>query len=276
MPQSPQTVARLASRLGEFRETLSPEELQNWQLMLSAMVGDMAEEWRPPSKEPERQTFHLMVKAIGEIYPGGAVRVETPPLIRNHFDDLRKEAAAHRPTALRHRSSSVGDTGPLAARLNNDAELRDFLARLVGVPLIAGRSSHYFYYDTPGDYLMPHADPINSSGVIYLVNLEHDVAAGGHRLSGSALRVYQPDGRFVRFPMKPGEGVVMLGGGTVHAREVVQNGERVVNMSLGYGYASELPSSLSLPRTEDFNALLDMDRVMTAGPPMSPMETGDA
>jgi hypothetical protein len=238
-------VAKLNATLEGFRDRLTPEELQNWHLMLSAMVGDMADRYLPPTDEGDRQAWLTLVRAIAQIYPGGVVPVPAHRAIAARLDELRAESLECAERALRHGSSGVAETGPVAAELNSHPEVADYLESIVGVPLMAGRSSHYFFYDRPGDYLMPHADPINSSGVIYLVNLEHswtDAPSGSG--PGSALIVYRPDGSIGRFAMGPGDGLVILGGGTVHARETVRPGERVVNVSLGYAYAQRPPSDL--------------------------------
>lgn len=236
--------AKLVSRLVEFRSTLSAAELQNWHLMLSAMVGQMADRHQPPASPSDEHAWRLMVGAISDTYPGGARRLGRVGPLAEALDDLVVEALEMTESQIRLGDATSGtvESGVLATAVAHDPRLQAELVRQAGVPLGPPASVSYFYYHRPGDYLLPHADPIVSSGVICLTNLVHTARTDG--LPPSALVVYHPLGGQERFELAPGESLMMYGGGTVHSREPIGRGETVINVSIGFPYVDALPAAL--------------------------------
>ncbi|MGH3905398.1 MAG: hypothetical protein ACRDTE_14595 [Pseudonocardiaceae bacterium] len=249
---TPSAAARLVSRFSDFRSGLNSEELQNWHILLSAMVGEMAERDRPPSSEPRAAVWQTMVRTISEIYPGGALRLGCLEPLRDDLDRLAAEASELIDTQVRFgdKISGTVESGTLATSVAGDPRLRAELVRQAGVPLSPPTSVCYFYYHRPGDYLLPHADPIVSSGVICLTNLVHTPRTDGD--PPSALVVHDPRRGPIRHELSPGQSLMMFGGGTVHAREPIGPGETIINLSVGFSYAEAMPESLwNRPSQED-------------------------
>jgi hypothetical protein len=241
---SPTAAAKLVSRFADFRGRLSTEELQNWHLMLSAMVGEMADQHRPPASASAARSWRMMVGAICETYPGGARRLGRLGPLNAALTELAAEAVELTDSQIRLGDATSGtvESGVLATNVAHDPRLQGELIRQAGVPLGPPASVSYFYYHRPGDFLLPHADPIVSSGVICLTTLVHTPRSDGGR--PSALVVYGPDGAGERFELAPGESVMMLGGGTVHAREPIGPGETVINLSVGFPFRDVHPAAI--------------------------------
>lgn len=235
---------RLVSRFSEFRNRLTTEELQNWHLILSAIVSEMADEYRPPSSPSLAQVWQLMVQAISDTYPGGVIRLGRLAPLCAAMDDLVAEATEMIEEQVRvcGATSGIVESGPLATRVALHPLLRDELSKHAGISLLPPVTVSYFYYHQPGDYLFPHADPITTSGVICLTNLVYTERIDGNR--PSALIVYRPDGHRQRLELIPGESLMLFGGGTVHARETIGPGEIVINLSVGFAYRDRLPPAL--------------------------------
>lgn len=236
--------AKLVSRFADFRGRLTAEELQNWHLMLSAMVGEMADQHRPPPAESAARAWRMMVGAISETYPGGVRRLGGLGPLSAALDDLATEALEMTESQIRLGDATSGtvESGVLATQVAYDPRLQDELTRQAGVPLGPPASVSYFYYHRPGDYLLPHADPIVSSGVICLTTLVHTARTDGR--PPSALVVYGPDGDGERFELAPGESLMMFGGGTVHSREPIGPDETVINLSVGFPYRDVHPAAM--------------------------------
>lgn len=244
MTSSPSPAARLVSRFAEFRSVLTEEELQNWHLLLSAMVGKTAERHLPPSSEPEASSWWTMVAMICDLYPGGVRRLPVLDPVRESFADLAAEATDLMDTQVRFgdKISGTVESGMLATAVAQDPRIHAEMERQAGVRLGPVASVSYFYYHRPGDYLLPHADPIVSSGLICLTTLVHTPRSDGG--PPSALLAHGPSRVSERFELAPGQSVMFFGGGTVHSREPIGPDEVVINLSIGFPYAEDRPAPL--------------------------------
>lgn len=241
---TPSGAAKLVSRFSHFRSGLDAQELQNWHLLLSAMVGEIAERHRPPSSGPDAAVWQTMVQAISEIYPGGVLRLGPVGPLVEELDQLATEASELIDSQVRFgdKISGTVESGLLATSVANDPRLHAELARYAGVALSPPASVSYFYYHQPGDYLLPHADPVVSSGVLCLTNLVATPRIDGQ--PPSALVVHDPQRGPIRYELSPGQSLMMFGGGTVHSREPIGPGEMIINLSIGFAYADSMPEPL--------------------------------
>lgn len=141
----------------------------------------MAELDRPPSSEPDAAVWQTMIRTISEIYPGGVLRLGPLGPLVEELDRLATEASELIDAQVRfgNKISGTVESGMLATSVANDPRLHAELARHAGVALSPPASVSYFHYHQPGDYLLPHADPIVSSGVLCLTNLDYTPRTGG-------------------------------------------------------------------------------------------------
>lgn len=234
----------LEEALRNFGSGLDDAERHNWQLMLSAMIGEFGRKHGPkgPTADAERATWRSLVKAAASLYPGGARAATTPRFVTDLLPELASEAENLESGAERLGPSEFLGSGPIAARMSRDPRLTAGISREVGADVGPVRSCHYFYYNREGDHLLPHIDSASSSGVIFLLALRHVPPVDGG--PGSALVVHTPQGEAKRFPLRAGESILLLGAGTVHEREPLGPGEKITLLSIGHAFGPHPPEPL--------------------------------
>ena len=80
-----------------------------------------------------------------------------------------------------------------------------------------------------GDYFWPHTDSVLVHANVFIC-LEHHMPAGASR--PSAFVAFRANGRTERFELSPGDAIAAHTQGCVHAREPLQEGERVTLLAI--------------------------------------------
>jgi len=110
--------------------------------------------------------------------------------------------------------------------------LTNYVKEALGKEVVANGIGSYLYYEEPGDGIPAHVDS-DIFSINCIIGLSHKTKEGVDRQS--ALVVYSNKGVPTRIILEPGELVLLLAGGSVHAREPVVDGEKVSIITIGFG-----------------------------------------
>jgi hypothetical protein len=226
--------ARLAEKLIELNETLTPLESFNMNLLMSVAVGGIAPFGGVPTEGIRAEAWETGLRVLAHMRPRGLRFVGNAPFLTPELlATLQAEAREQETISHRTGPHELSPGGEHAVRLSSAPEVLDFMSKEVGHPMFPTEIGTYLYYTKPGDHLYPHVDTeVFAANLIIM--LEHEVPAGMSHEEGSALIVYEPDKGERRIPLRVGESAVLLASGTVHGREALKEGERVTIATIGF------------------------------------------
>lgn len=178
-----------------------------------------------PEQTVPRAAWRVVVHVLAEVHPSKVRRLDLSWIDRKHFATLVREA---RVTFL------AGPTGgerpgPSGRRLAVDPRLVDTVRRAMMTSVEPAYIAQYVFYSRTGDYFWPHTDSLRVFVNVFIC-LEHVVPEG--QATCSAFLGYHEDGSIERFELQAGDAIAAHTQGLVHARDPVQEGERVTLLAI--------------------------------------------
>ena len=194
--------------------------------LLSYAPSILGIECQVPADALRRTAWTTVIRVMGAVQASRVARVDLPFIDRRRLRRLVVEAQREfRPD----RDASGATPGLSGRRLAVDPRLAQIVGAALGERLQPAFIARYVFYSRPGEYFWPHTDsPLVHVNVF--VCLEHHVPEGTSR--PSAFVGYRPDGSAERFEMRPGQAIAAHTQGLVHAREPLQDGERVTLLAI--------------------------------------------
>lgn len=182
-----------------------------------------------PSSSSAQEAWQAVLNALDELHGAGAYPLGRLPFVSDGLLDLLvRESHAQRPDPDERGRRGVGAAGRALANLAASPKLSAIVAAAVGGEVQPTYGAVY-EYDSPGSHVGLHLDTRDFPLAFHLI-LEHE---GGNRTS--TLVVHQPgDPRPRRLRIRPGEGVVIRGRGTLHAWAPLGDDERRTLVAVGF------------------------------------------
>lgn len=179
-----------------------------------------------PTEPIRRTAWTTVIRVLQAVHASTVARVDLPFLDTRRLRRLVAEARREfRPDA----DASGATPGLSGRRLAVDPRLVQIVGAALDEQLQPAFIARYVFYSRPGEYFWPHTDsPLVHVNVF--VCLEHHVPEGAAR--PSAFVGFHPDGSAERFEMRPGQAIAAHTQGLVHAREPLQDGERVTLLAI--------------------------------------------
>ena len=237
------TSAILAHKLIEFSNSLSDAERYNFHLIMSVGIGGMVHKASSsPLDEKKKITWDAGLEVLAKMNPFGFFSLGRVGFIFDEYlEVLTIEANLREPHAKRFGPHALLEGGVSSELLSKDCRFQDLISNTVGFKVQPTNTINYHFYNREGDYLPPHVDPEESSFVNCVIGIERIPPDDGS--DGSALLVYNVNGSTERFIINPSEVVIILASGTVHAREALKHGEKLITLTIGFRPASNVGSS---------------------------------
>lgn len=184
-----------------------------------------------------RAQFHLLAGTLRALTPGAAT---IPPngiayygrpawLAPGLLACLQYEAERRREQPLDRIDHYLGCGGQHADLLSVEPAILDFVGAHVG-PVKATGIASYLYYDRPGLGIRPHVDTEVFS-VNLMLMLRHDHAAD---TAPSATVLFPAGGSAEYYRLQVGEAMLMHGSSVIHTRSLVQPGENIHLLTIGF------------------------------------------
>lgn len=223
----------------EFIRCLSLEERQVMKSMLSNQIVNYFDKNNSLVLDEELtlERFHLFAEMLRMITPhsdtiptNGIAYCGCPAWVtENLLISLQEEAYRRREQPLDRLDHFLGCGGPTADALSVSPEVLEFVAKYVGSVSPTGIAS-YLYYDHPGLGIRPHVDTEVFS-VNLMLMLRHEFDAD---LEPSATVVFPAYCKPEHYHLQVGEAMIMYGSSVIHTRSIVQHGEDIHLLTIGF------------------------------------------
>ena len=194
--------------------------------LLSFAPSILAVDCVVPEHPIARVAWTTVIKVLGAVHPSKVSRVSLPWIDAARLAALAREARR----ASRPDCDATGARPGLSGRhLAVDPRLAAAVGRALGESLEPAFIARYVFYGRPGDYFWPHTDSVLVHVNVFIC-LEHHMPAGASR--PSAFVAFRANGRAERFELSAGDAIAAHTQGCVHAREPLQDGERVTLLAI--------------------------------------------
>jgi len=216
----------LSRKLKELLGKLDAYETENYKLLMALAAGKLASMKGRESRDGN-VALATVLGTIRSIKRSDVIWRGRPSFMNDAMlDSLRREARLTKRNARRNDAYWMDFAGPVAKSL---AELPEFSGLLgpEGMSMEPAGCMYVFYLQ-PGDRVDPHVDEYEHS-LNAIVMIEHD-----YTHPPSHLLLFHPDKPVERVALAPGEMVIIDGGGLVHAREPVKEGESISILTVGW------------------------------------------
>jgi len=227
----------------KFIRCLSFEERQVMKSMLSDQIVDFFDSSNSllldESMTVER--FHLLAEMLKHITPHSDTIPSNGIAYYGHPEwvtaelllNLKEEAYRRRDQPLDRIDHFLGCGGSVADNLSVSSKVLEFVTEHVGLVSPTGIAS-YLYYDRAGLGIRPHVDTEVFS-VNLMLMLRHEYEAGSEP---SATVVFPAHSEPERYHLKVGEVMIMHGSSVIHTRSIVQHGEDIHLLTIGFNRIS--------------------------------------
>jgi|GEM_PF-2886398 len=196
-------------------------------VFLSRAVCQLAPGSRSVPERARADVWDAVLLSAHQLNGSGHAILGQAGIGQGRLEQLITEASELRPLDDVAQARSVGrrraDPGPELRALAVDRGLLAAASRAIGLPLRPAYRAVYNYYEQPGAHVPPHLDVRSPVAVLFM--LEHVFPS--MPCQPSTLVLHSAGAEATRLALAPGEAVVFRGGGTVHGREPVAEGERV-------------------------------------------------
>jgi|AGTN01.1.fsa_nt_gi hypothetical protein len=217
----------LSCKLTSFLKELDPYETENYKLLMAMAAGKLAPLNGSQASGDRAAALRAALGTIAEIGRSDVIWRGRPPFLTEELmAELRRESREARRRARRNDQYWMEFGGPVARAVAQHPELTVLLGERGVAMEPAG--CMYVYYMQPGDRVDPHVDEYEHS-LNGILMIEHE-----HQLAPSHLLLFHPGKPAERVLLTSGEMVVIDGGGLVHAREPIQEGETISLLTLGF------------------------------------------
>jgi hypothetical protein len=220
-------VDSLVEKIVALTTDLSGEELAKCKLLLGVAAGGLAPHGQAPGDAASAAALKTVIRCLSKMQPSGIAWRGNPDFIDEPtMDRVRAEAAVRRTDAEKVDRYLLAAGRSHAKSLIESESFNQFLRTNFPALKPSGLAT-YIYYEGAGSGLDPHLDSDSFSVNLILV-LEHN-----YQTNPSHLVVYGSDSEPERILLAPGEAVILYAGSTIHAREDLQENERVTLLTIG-------------------------------------------
>ena len=210
----------------KLARTKLAEEERALRILLAYATIALAPDCIVPRDPVSRAAWDTALNLFAQLFPSKVRSLGALDCVHRRLPALRREVAA----GLRKGRIASGKTpGPQGRELAVDPALIALVEKAIGKELVPGYMARFLFYTKPGDHIWPHPDDPQWA-VTVLICIRHDLPPGGG--TGSAFLGYHRDGSVKRYEIPPGSALAVEPG-LIHAREPVQDGERVALLSIG-------------------------------------------
>lgn len=210
---------------------LTPEETENYKLLLCMAAGGLAPRGRQLLGKKKRAAFEAVLACLDRLQPRGTIWKGRPEFLTDALlKELQEECAAKKKVAKPTDRYLLSRGGPIATRLARHSGLARLVANHYPDAAPTGIAS-YIFYDEPGHGLDPHVDT-----EVYAVNVILMLKHQYRHEPPSHLLLYESTATPRQILLKPGELIIINAGSVVHAREDMKEAESVSLLTLGYQY----------------------------------------
>lgn len=206
----------------------------NMQLLLSLAVGGLAPDSREEKSEISDAAFGIALELMSEFRDAGLIKRGRPDFMTDELlNSLIQESKEKREISVRPGLHYLSPAGEIGEAFSLSDTLTNYVEEALGKKVIPNGIGSYLYYEEPGDGIPAHVDS-DVFSINCIIGLTHKTIKEVDKQS--ALVVYSNEGVPTRIVLKPGEIVLLLAGGSVHAREPVVKGEKVSIITIGFRY----------------------------------------
>ena len=222
----------------DFVPHLSTDERSLMKLSLSEQIPlyfDQQNRLRQDDPQLLRR-FHALAELLRMLTPQ-ADNIPTNGIMYRGFPEwlsvatlarLQAEAYQRRDQPLDRSDHFLGCGGAVADSLSVNPQVLEFMRGLIGPTQATGIAS-YLYYDNTGMGIRPHVDTEVFS-VNLMLMLRHECKGG----RPSATVVFPAYGEPEAYRLRLGEVMVMHGSSVIHTRSLVQQGEDIHLLTIGF------------------------------------------
>lgn len=183
------------------------------------------------------QRFHVLAELLRNLTPDAA-SIPANGIVYRGFPEwlsvamlarLQDEAYQRRDLPLDRTDHFLGCGGALADILSVDSQVMEFMRNLIG-PMEPTGIASYLYYDQAGLGIRPHVDTEVFS-VNLMLMLRHQCQSD---FTPSATVAFPAHGEPEEYRLRVGEVMVMHGSSVIHTRSLVQHGEDIHLLTIGF------------------------------------------
>ena len=226
-------------RMLDFVQELSDDEKSLMKLNLSEQIPLYFDQQNRLLKNDASflRRFHALAELLRHLTPDSA-SIPANGIVYRGFPDwlsvamlanLQEEAYQRRDLPLDRTDHFLGCGGAYADRLSVDPRVQAFMRELIG-PMEATGIASYLYYDHAGLGIRPHVDTEVFS-VNLMLMLRHECRGD---FIPSATVAFPADGEPEEYRLRVGEVMVMHGSSVIHTRSLVQQGEDIHLLTIGF------------------------------------------
>lgn len=221
------TGTRVARFVQSALEARGDADYRALRVLLAYTPGALAPDCAIPRDPLLRAAWRSVIGLFADLFPS-AIRPLGPLacLDARRLAILKRETKAGR---RKGRRASGVRAGPEGRRLAVDPRLMAAVGKALGKKMVPGYQARYLFYTRVGDHFWPHPDDPQYALQV-LVCVDHELPRGAR--NGSAFLAYGRDGSVTRHEVAPGSALA-ISPGQVHGREPMQEGERLVMLSIG-------------------------------------------
>ncbi|MFC5473119.1 hypothetical protein [Paraherbaspirillum soli] len=233
------TLGAGSGRMLDFIQQLSLNERDAMKAMLGDQVSSFFDSNNRLRRDQESsvEQFDLLAETLRNLTPhsdtipanGIAYRGSPAWVTADLLLKLQEEAHSRRDQPLDRMDHFLGCGGQVADALSVSPELVEFVAEHVGPVSPTGIAS-YLYYDQAGLGIRPHVDTEVFS-VNLILMLRHEYEAGSEP---SATVVFPARSEPEAYRLQIGEVMIMHGSSVIHGRSLVQQGEDIHLLTIGF------------------------------------------
>jgi hypothetical protein len=228
------------SKVPDFIKQLSFEEREILKMnLVSQIAGFFDDNNRLVLKgQATSERFRCLAETLRSLTPhsetipsnGIAYRGRPRWVTSDMMVSLQAEAMLKRNETIDRSDHLVGCGGLIADAVSVAPDILDFVSEYVGPVSPTGIAS-YLFYDRPGPGIHPHVDT-NVFSVNLMLMLRHDYQSDLGSSSATVVFPAQSDPESYR--LQVGEVMIMHGSSVIHTRSVLQEGEVIHLLTIGF------------------------------------------